>query len=80
MKREREFGWEPVEVPSADDMEDETFLKHLEKRHAGEVLFEKTPVSRGAINKWLPSYRVFHQRLHDLATPGQHDHEHEEEW
>ena len=78
---EREFGWEPVVVPPAADMEDDTFLKHLEKRHADECRFEDTPVARHAVEAWLPSYRAFHERLHDISTPGQHDHEHEdEEW
>lgn len=70
-----------VEVPSAEDMDDETFLLHLEKRHAEECRMEKTPVHRHAIEAWLPSYRAFHERLHGLATPGQYDHEHEsEDW
>lgn len=75
------LGEDPVIVPAAEEMDDETFLLHLEKRHAEECRFEKTPVARHAVKVWLPVYRAFHKRLHSLATPGQYDHEHEdEEW
>lgn len=72
------FPKEPlVVVPDPLDMSDEIFLKHLEHRHAKEVKFEKTPVARHAVKIWLPAYRAFHDRLHDLEVPGQYDHEHE---
>lgn len=67
-----------VEVPHPDDMDDETFLKHLEHRHAAECLFETTPVARRAMGAWMSTYRAFHARLHKIAGPGQHDHEHED--
>lgn len=73
------IGEDPVIVPAEHDMDDETFLLHLEKRHAEECRFESTPVHRHAVEAWLPVFRAFHARLHNLATPGQYDHEHEEE-
>ena len=68
-----------VEVPDSYDMDDETFIRHLEKRHAGEAKFERTPVARHAVDAWIGAYRAFHDRLHALSTPGQHDHVHEGE-
>jgi hypothetical protein len=70
---------EIVEVPIASGMDDETFLKHIEHRHAAECKMEKTPVHRRAMNAWVPSYRAFHERLHKIAAPGQYDHEHTED-
>lgn len=68
-----------VGVPLAEDMDDETFLKHLEHRHADECKFEVTPVARRAMEAWIPTYRAFHDRLHQIETPGQYDHVHEED-
>lgn len=65
-----------VEVPDADEMDNETFLKHLEHRHANECKVEGF-ISRNAVEAWIGPYRVFHDRLHRIAVPGQHDHEHE---
>lgn len=70
---------EVVEVPLSGEMDDETFLKHLEHRHARECKFEKTPVARKATSAWLPTYRAFHEQLHKQAIPGQYNHEHVEE-
>lgn len=69
---------EIVEVPDAEDMDDETFLKHIENRHARECHVEGY-ISRHAIDAWIGSYRAFHDRLHSLAVPGQYDHVHESE-
>lgn len=69
---------EVVEVPNAWDMDDETFIKHLEKRHAADCKIEGY-ISRNGVDAWIKTYRVFHDRLHALATPGQYDHEHEED-
>lgn len=69
---------EVVEVPHADDMDDDTFLKHLEHRHASECKIEGF-IARNAVSAWIGSYRAFHDRLHDLAAPGQYDHIHEED-
>lgn len=68
-----------VYVPDAVDMDDETFIKHLEKRHADECKFETTPVSRRALSAWVNTYRAFHDRLHQIETPGQYNHTHEED-
>jgi hypothetical protein len=69
---------EPVSVPPAGDMDDETFLKHIEHRHADECHVEGF-IARHAVSQWIGSYRAFHQRLHEIAMPGQYDHEHEED-
>lgn len=68
---------DPILVPAAEEMDDETFLLHLEKRHARDCQFENNPVSRRAKEAWLPVYRAFHERLHRIAFPGQYDHEHD---
>lgn len=70
-----------VAVPEAIEMDDETFLKHLDARHRHEVQQEKSLAkSPHIMTAWVSAYRAFHQRLHEIATPGQHDHEHEEDW
>lgn len=68
--------WDIVEVPLAEDMDDETFLRHIETRHAKEAKVEKY-LHRHAIPAWIGVYRAFHERLHQIATPGQYDHDHE---
>lgn len=70
---------EVVSVPKIEEMDDETFLKHLELRHAEEYKIQGE-MHRHAIDKWVNMYRIFHERLHRIAMPGQHDHEHEEDW
>jgi hypothetical protein len=70
---------EVVEVPLAEEMDDETFIKHVEHRHANDVKMEGGTMSRHAMQAWLPSYRAFHERLHDIARPGQYNHEHAED-
>jgi hypothetical protein len=68
-----------VEVQMASDMDEETFLKHLEHRHADAVKFETVPVARRALDAWIPTYRAFHDRLHTLGPRSQFDHTHDEE-
>lgn len=68
-----------VRVPDADDMEDENFIRHLEKRHAAECKIEGY-VARHNVDVWVGMYRSFHDRLHRLAIPGQYDHEHEDDF
>ena len=66
-----------VIVPSADDMGNETFLKHMDKRHADVVL--NGPLWSDEItayDSWVGPYRAFHDGLHAIAHPGQYDHEH----
>jgi hypothetical protein len=66
-----------VEVPPIKDMDDETFLKHLELRHAQDTGVETHHTH--AMSAWMNVYRTFHEKIHELATPGQHDHVHEED-
>jgi hypothetical protein len=68
-----------VEVPPAEEMDDETFIKHLEHRHAEECKIEGSGLGRRAMEAWMPSYRAFHKRLHQIETPDQYDHTHEED-
>ena len=67
-----------VTVPHPEDMDDETFLKHIDKRHRQDtkhngdnVLFPKSTWTA-----WVPLYRSWHERLHAISIPGQYDHEH----
>jgi hypothetical protein len=73
----RSKSTEVVEVPSIDDMDDDTFCKHMDLRHA-ESLSTAGPLSNhpDRAPEWIGPYRVFHDRLHDIAVPGQFDHEH----
>lgn len=70
---------EVVCVPLAEDMDDETFIKHLELRHPKDVHLEVSTMSRRAMSAWIGTYRAFHDRLHSIAAPGQYDHYHEED-
>lgn len=64
-----------VEVPDADDMDDETFLKHLDKRHSQDTGTERALHKYPHIQEaWVGPYRAFHEYLH--RTQGGHDHEH----
>lgn len=65
-----------VQVPHIHNMDDDTFLKHLEKRHAGDTDVEEF-VRVNIVSAWVKNYRAFHDRLHELATPEQYDHEHD---
>jgi hypothetical protein len=67
---------EKVIVPLEEQMDDETFMLHLENRHAKECQIENY-LSRHSVPAWLGLYRAFHERLHRIAVPGQHDHVHE---
>lgn len=65
-----------VEVPDADDMDDETFLKHLDKRHAEDTGVEKQLHSHPHIQQaWVGPYRSFHEYVH-RTNPDGYDHEH----
>jgi hypothetical protein len=70
-----------VEVPHAEDMSDSTFCRHMNLRHEEEMggasLEWKGPVGGGTLAT-LGAYRRFHERLHEIAVPGFHDHVHEE--
>ena len=64
-----------VWVPAASDMDDETLLRHLEKRHSHETGVPHHG-RENVIEAWIGPYRAFHERIHSL---NQHDHEHLEE-
>ncbi len=76
-----------VRVPSAEDMEDETLMLHMERRH-GESLalkFEPEPdrVAKGLKRRLRnpTTWRIYHQRLHDLydgRPNGPYRHTHKE--
>lgn len=70
-------GSTQVEVPDIDDMDDETFLRHLDKRHAHETSVEtQLHKSVHAREAWVGAYRAFHERQHE-ANPDEHyDHVH----
>jgi hypothetical protein len=66
-----------VTVPHPDEMDDDQFLKHMDKRH------------RQDFNNWWPLadfpsiteyqmelWRKFHDRAHRIALPDQYDHIH----
>lgn len=68
---------EQVEVPDADDMDDETFLKHLDKRHAHETSVEtQLHKSVHAREAWVGAYRAFHERQHNVNPEEHYDHVH----
>jgi hypothetical protein len=67
-----------VVVPLAEYMDDETFIKHLEKRHAQDTGVEGY-MTRHNVTIWVGMYRTFHERCHRVAHPGQYDHIHEEQ-
>lgn len=63
-----------VEVPDADDMDDETFLKHLDKRHSEDTKTETALHKHPHIQQaWVGPYRSFHEYLH---ANNDYDHEH----
>lgn len=66
----------PVVVPHQDDMDDETFMLHLEKRHAADTKVER--LNRHAVPQWIGAYRAFHNRLHAIGLPGQYEHDHDQ--
>lgn len=63
-------------VPSADDMDDATFAKHMTHRHGeslgGLPFLHLTGKSPSLVAAW----RAFHRRLHNLAEPGRYEHTH----
>jgi hypothetical protein len=70
----------PVSVPPIDEMDDDDFLKHLDKRH-----WEQTQVetalheSKHIQQAWVGPYRAFHEYVHRTQEIDDHIHE-EEEW
>jgi hypothetical protein len=66
-----------VRVPDVFNMDAETFLKHLEARHATDTDVENF-VRVNVNERWLSNYRVFHDRCHAIAVPKQYDHKHKD--
>ena len=62
-------------VPDIEVMTDEVFIKHMALRHADDVDsgLAKHP---HIVEAWVTPYRAFHDKLHELATPGKYEHEH----
>lgn len=71
-----DFVW----VPDPDEMDDETFLKHLDKRHGEDTGVEhalhKFPHIQQA---WVKQYRAFHEYLHRTKEFDDHEHE-DDQW
>lgn len=66
-----------VEVPDADDMDDEVFLKHLDKRHAHETGTERALHKFPHIaSAWVGTYRAFHDYQHRVNGDEAYDHVH----
>jgi hypothetical protein len=78
MKRARRTT--PVVVPGAIGMDDETFFKHLNARHLADLGFS-SPIDLSPLysNSLISTHRSYHRRLHEIAVPGQHNHEHNQE-
>jgi hypothetical protein len=76
-----------VQVPAAGDMDDEIFIKHMERRH-GESLalkfIEEPDRKRKGQGRRLAdpkTWRTYHQRLHELydgRENGPYRHTHKE--
>lgn len=67
-------------VPAAEDMEDQIFLRHMDKRHRGDFKnYMELANLPGMTEYKMTLWRNFHRRCHEIATPGQHDHIHLEE-
>lgn len=64
-------------VQSCDDMDDDTVYKHLNARHL-EDLGMNAPMqySEEFSETLVLTMRNYHERVHAIATPTQHDHHH----
>lgn len=62
-----------VKVSHPDDLTDEQFLLHMDKRHAREGFAHHAPhITPEQVELW----RKYHDRLHEIAVPNQYDHTH----
>lgn len=59
-------------VPSIDDMDDGTFLKHMDDGHV--VANGPLATHPGRSQGWIGPYRALHERAHN-TTPSEHEHE-----
>lgn len=62
-----------VTVPHPDDMDDETFLKHMDHRHTRPGFRHEI---RHITDEQIELWRKYHDRLHAIAVPNQFNHEH----
>lgn len=69
---------QPVEVPDIEDMDDDTFLKHLDKRHRGDTGVEKSLADYPhRMQAWIGPYRAFHEHCHEQ---NEYNHFHSEDY
>lgn len=66
---------DPVEVVAISDMDNDTFLKHMDARHKGDFVGWPLSTHPDRDDAWIGPYRAFHDRLHDIHH-GQIDHVH----
>lgn len=66
-----------VVVPDADEMDDEDFLRHLDKRHKMDTGVEAMLVDHpDRAQTWIRPYRAFHNYVH---RHNEYNHIHEED-
>jgi hypothetical protein len=61
-------------VVPVETMDNETFVKHVNHRHAMDLL--AWPLDYSPHVTYIPSFRAFHDRCHAISTPTQYDHLH----
>lgn len=71
-------GTDMIEIPSQDEMDDETFLKHVTKRHPEITEGRNVAAYPNRAKGWISPYRALHRRMHHPPVPHDYDHYHEE--
>lgn len=70
----------PIElpvVPGCGEMDDEIMYKHLNARHKRDLgISTEMTYSPLYAEGLVGAHRAFHRRVHEVAVPQQHDHEH----
>lgn len=61
-------------------MDDETFRKHYNARHLADAEMGAELPDDARWVKLNELWRAFHRRCHEIAVPGQYDHDHLGEW
>jgi hypothetical protein len=78
--KRKQKTWEPddqVAVPDADEMDDEQFLKHVDKRHGPEMGVETSLLDHPDRSQaWIGPYRAYHEYLHRTQGVDTFAHEH----
>lgn len=64
-----------VVVP-ADEMDDETFCKHMNYRHLQDLGLNRIEHHERTLPGYYATLRAYHERLHALALRGTYNHEH----